>query len=1097
MESGIHSVESGIHRHGIRNPESGIHSVESGIQDSLGLPYMGRFSCVNLMKYSMPGKNYGYEIYKEIKGEEEFNKKIEEANTAPPRRIFDDVRLYIEKEKIKFIFGAAALFSRKRPTHSIGIGAQGIATIVADPQFPECEFFIPGRSYPVCLRHATLKSMDDAGLNFLGASLRFADSDGASPLDILMSTGRSTVFFDAQGIFDAIEAYRSKNIKDYYLKRPDYLAANIEGLRRAPKSFFDQRYYSEIIFDFKAFDGVKRYVRFRLIPADGAPETGLLSEEDQRNVWDQKRLPTETRGKNYLREEFRKRLYEGSVKYKLQLTFHVPRSDDPAAILNVARYWDEATHPWLDVADVTINVFLSPDVTEKMRFNPGNLAPCLGLLPACSIHDSNCVVHIRKEVYERTQKLRALRDGSNYAPDQTAIYSISVQTAKHKKARTDARIFLSLTGTEGKTGMIPLASTWNDFKAGRSDKFAVEALDVGKVLMIRLHLSENCWIKNSDWFVERIIVTSSTQKKAFLFPCHRWVESDMVIFHGKAFLPFESQPEVIRVQRVLELQERQEKYLWGQLPAGIVNLPGFIKAPKHGDLPRNSQFSDEASGSFREGAQKGLFNLGLAYLCTLFNSWESLDSFKKLFTSCIKEAPKLSCGDLWMEDRVFGYQFLNGCNPCVIERCNKLPGNFPVTNDMVKNFFDRGWSNLDEEIKAGHVYIVDCKELEGIKRGGEDGYKSYAAEPICLFYAKSTGDLVPVAIQLFQQPSDTNPIWTPNDSEYDWLLAKMWFRNADHQVHQINTHLMKTHLIIEAFAVATWRQLPSVHPVFQFLFPHLRSVMAINTLGRNELIAEGGIIDKTLSVGGGGHIQLIEKTYKNFKFEMLSFPDMLKKRGVEDAGKLPNYYYRDDGLRIWNAITDFIVEFVNIFYHSDDDLSKDQELQSWAMDIHINGIPTREGDVDHGFLKNFQTRDQLVHVLTCIAFTCSCQHAAVNFPQMEITAFVPNVPPVMRLPPPTRKNEATIKMIMDTLPSKSQAGWHIATMHTLTRIANDEVFIGDYSQSLLTGEEVEGAISRFQSSLRKISEDIKQRNASLEFPYEYLLPERVPNSIAI
>ena len=148
---------------------------------------------------------------------------------------------------------------------------------------------------------------------------------------------------------------------------------------------------------------------------------------------------------------------------------------------------------------------------------------------------------------------------------------------------------------------------------------------------------------------------------------------------------------------------------------------------------------------------------------------------------------------------------------------------------------------------------------------------------------------------------------------------------------------------------------------------------------------------------------------------------------------------RDDGLRIWNAITDFIVEFVNIFYHSDDDLSKDQELQSWAMDIHINGIPTREGDVDHGFLKNFQTRNQLVHVLTCIAFTCSCQHAAVNFPQMEITAFVPNVPPVMRLPPPTRKNEATMKMIMDTLPSKSQAGWHIATVYTLTRIANDEV----------------------------------------------------------
>ena len=108
----------------------------------------------------------------------------------------------------------------------------------------------------------------------------------------------------------------------------------------------------------------------------------------------------------------------------------------------------------------------------------------------------------------------------------------------------------------------------------------------------------------------------------------------------------------------------------------------------------------------------------------------------------------------------------------------------------------------------------------------------------------------------------------------------------------MGTHLTKTHLLMEAFAVASWRQLPSIHPIFQLLFPHLRSVMAINTIGRNELVAEGGIVDKTLSLGGGGHIQLLEKTYRNFKFEMLSLPDMLKKRGVDDAEKLPNYFYR-------------------------------------------------------------------------------------------------------------------------------------------------------------------------------------------------------------
>lgn len=112
----------------------------------------------------------------------------------------------------------------------------------------------------------------------------------------------------------------------------------------------------------------------------------------------------------------------------------------------------------------------------------------------------------------------------------------------------------------------------------------------------------------------------------------------------------------------------------------------------------------------------------------------------------------------------------------------------------------------------------------------------------------------------------------------------------------MGTHLMSTHLVMEAFAVASWRQLPSIHPVFQLLLPHLRLVMATNTIVRKELIEEGGIADITLSVGGGGHIQLLEKTYKKFKFEMLSLPDMLKKRGVLDTKKLPNYHYRYDSL---------------------------------------------------------------------------------------------------------------------------------------------------------------------------------------------------------
>ena len=36
--------------------------------------------------------------------------------------------------------------------------------------------------------------------------------------------------------------------------------------------------------------------------------------------------------------------------------------------------------------------------------------------------------------------------------------------------------------------------------------------------------------------------------------------------------------------------------------------------------------------------------------------------------------------------------------------------------------------------------------------------------------------------------------------------------------------------------------------------------MAINTLGRNELIPAGGVADQVLSIGGGGHIDLMKIT---------------------------------------------------------------------------------------------------------------------------------------------------------------------------------------------------------------------------------------------
>uniref|UniRef100_A0A3B3HTD5 Uncharacterized protein n=1 Tax=Oryzias latipes TaxID=8090 RepID=A0A3B3HTD5_ORYLA len=436
----------------------------------------------------------------------------------------------------------------------------------------------------------------------------------------------------------------------------------------------------------------------------------------------------------------------------------------------------------------------------------------------------------------------------------------------------------------------------------------------------------------------------------------------------------------------------------------------------------------------------------------------------------------------WREDAFFGYQFLNGVNPMMIQRCKTLPSKFPVPLDMNVS---KSQLTLRTEMMKGNIFLCDYNILDGVETNTINGRKQFLAPPLVLLHKNEDDEMMPIAIQTgvrhlccsLTGPGEDNPIFFPTDSEYDWLLAKTYVKSADSNLHELNYHLLRTHLLAEVFAVSLQRNLPRVHPVFKLLIRHTRYTLQINVLARNSLISESGTITlvselQKISSAFVGHLKSL--TF----YRSLCIPDDIIDRGLEDV---PNFYYRDDGLKLWNIMQRFVHGILSFYYKTDCMVQNDAELQNWIQEIFENGFLRRS---ETGIPQKFTTVAELVKFVTMVMFTCSAQHAAVNTGQYDLYGWMPNGPSTMQEPPPTHKGKADEASFLSTLPDVQTTVHILATVWLLSMQSSD----ADFPKYKVT---------TFQRDLIKLSEDIKCRNENLKLPYTFLDPKLVENSVAI
>lgn len=1022
-------------------------------------------------------ENQSEAIWQEMKGKEEQKQKSE---TGQVRRL---------------IRTASAKFNKMLWQHSgstddlWGEEVHGFAEMVENSPLNALPAFQSRRIHEIRARFFNLTNGDDAATDFRCMFLKLDDSEEEGPFDLAFSTGRVSPFFDLNSLTRFVTAIEGDILDDWVEDNLEQLHAFIDGVRKAPDSWTSLVYHNHCTFSTTDENEKKTYIRFRLVGGDDTKYR--LDSQEQRTVRTLSRPDVELPANTYLHDKLSKLSHTYAwMKLQVQL-IKADNKTEVTQVLDPCIAWSEVDHPWQNVAEVLLTHRVPKKSFERAKFNFTRTSS-LQIETLADFESMGELTNIREKMLSGNLRLRR-PETPLHSPEMTTLL-VHAETGNYLFSGTDAGVYITVFGTKGRTEKALLCHMLkNDFERGTKDSYYIDVPVIGDIKYVKLQLiGGKLTIGDRDWNLRNLVIFDLKAHKMVEIPGYRWVSDKITLMTGAAVLAADVTDVELYKHRKLYIQEQMELLPW----AFDEGLPSRIGVKSYKDLPRDYRFASEREWEKKRIITEALLKLKIHGYSTMFQSFDSFEDFKAL-TETINQsetAKLVNADDRWMTDEEFGREFLAGLNPVLISRLQKPLDKMPVSDDDVKGLLDRGRS-LADEIKDGNVYYIDYNMFKGIGRRGGDNPTRFLANPIVLFYVRKSGELVPIAIQLEQEPGEDNPIWTPNDDHLEWLMAKTWVKSADAHVHSIYTHLTRGHLIAEPMSIAMFRQLPANHPVFKLLVPHVKYTIAVNTTGRGVLLqGEDSIFYKLLSISGN-ELAFAGSMYSNFNISEINIVKDLESRGVNDASKLPKYWYRDDALMLWGAIHTYVTKLTAIYYQTDQDCVNDCELQRMIKDIHDNGLRNWSGK-PNGIPAKFKTIKQLNEFLATFIYNSSCFHAAVNFGQLDYYMFGPNYPGALRQPPPTKKGTVTMEKMIETLPTKAGQSLAIAFAHFLSEYASNEVYLGNYPDAHFTDQPAREVQRMFKEELLEISKKIKERNKTLDIPYVYLLPENVPNSVA-
>ena len=517
----------------------------------------------------------------------------------------------------------------------------------------------------------------------------------------------------------------------------------------------------------------------------------------------------------------------------------------------------------------------------------------------------------------------------------------------------------------------------------------------------------------------------------------------------------------------------------------------------------NPPFDDRDEGGFSERYStlrnaNGMFAKFLAD--TVLWEADPLGVSSKFFKTL--PTPKGATPLLYQDDSYLANFLLNGPDPTTLElvtKETKLPFSNLQSHPPGLEKYGRLPAGFDAALQDGRVFHVDFRKYDGFMSSGRFTswpHAIFMSSPHTDSFGNTTYQLLPIAISLIPpgQASKQPVTVFPNSNTHEtppctWEIAKRVFLSAVANYHELGTHLGRCHLVMERYALATYRNLPPWHPVGRLLRPHFKFMVATNNDAFKNLINEGGPVDKNFMASMNSLLKVSLDAFSSWDLKTHGGIEAdLKRRGLLAADcKLPFWPYKEFGLKIYGVIQTFVRSYLRLWYGTGEaTYEADVALQNWRRAL-------REDYRAGTLMEPNASFEDLVTACTNMIWTCGPQHSAVNYSQYDFLADAKTLPFAIQREPGATMFE----------PSRKNIGDQAEVISRLALFRYDQLgvystapFLTEYGDLGNPQGPWKFVVDRFQHELRELGAQQPVPSDHL-WNYSFLLPVDITNSISI